>query len=186
MNLAAGSFASRATALVLLMAVLLLVILLVVLPANTRVEQTVTQLEGSHLRVQKLDLSIARLTLDLQNIQSGDFSGLVWQGQKTGEVTARIQARLGEITSENGIQLRSITSVPTQKMQTLTTIGLRVEGEADLEQLARFLQTIEAHVPVLLVKRASIRRLNQTREFSAQPMLSFQIDVSAPILLEGE
>lgn len=170
----------------LLGAVILCGTLFGLLPIKSRIERTTLQLQQAHITEQRLTRSILNLNTDLASIQIDDFSELIWQGQLTGEVTARIQARLGKVASDNDISLRSINSIPTQKMQSIPSIGLRVEGESDLAQLAMFLQIIETQTPVLIVTRANIRRVNNTREFSEQPALFFQLDISSPVLLEVE
>jgi len=123
----------------------------------------------------------------LENIDAANFQNEIWQARQLGEMTARIQARLGEIARENGVTLRAVTPAVARDMPHVETTALRIEGEADLAQFRNLILNIEQHSPTLFIERATIRRLNRVERISEQPLVFFQLDIAAPIrIAEGD
>ncbi|MEE9455321.1 MAG: type II secretion system protein GspM [Paracoccaceae bacterium] len=144
-----------------------------------------SELTAAHLEKDRLTRAAANLTYQLENIDTVDVQDEIWQARQLGEMTARIQARLGEIARENGVTLRAVTPAAARDMPHVDTTALRIEGEADLGQFRNLILSIEHHSPTLFVERATIRRLNRVERQSEQPLVFFQLDIAAPIRVEG-
>lgn len=151
-------------------------------PALQSVEATKAELSGLLIQETRLKATVARLELETSLSDTDDLGVYLWQAKQAGEATARIQAALGEISRNNGIVLRSITPAAAPPVPYVEAVALRIEAEADLEQVADFVTALEQHSPVLLISRATLRRLNRPA-FSEQPVVFFQIDLIAPYVI---
>lgn len=149
-------------------------------PAFDAVRKTSEELHQKQVQKSRLTASIASLEHEIKDLTGGELEGVVWKAEQSGELTAQIQARLGDMASSNGVNLRSITPTGTREMPSTHATVLRVEGEATLDQLTAFLQELEFHTPVLMVERATLRRLNRPGQNLAQPLVFVQLEVLAP------
>lgn len=141
-----------------------------------------TELERTKLEIERLTLATARLEAERDSLQGETTISKLWDGTQPGEISARIQSHLNDAASESGISFRSITPLPPRSAGTYTSFGFRLEFEAGLGQLARFLQDVEYAAPALPVERATLRRVIRPGDRSEQPIVFAQIDIVAPVL----
>ena len=149
---------------------------------NTALDEKIT---AAHLERARLEEAISNLTSKLASMDTTDAQGEIWLAKQAGEMTARIQARLGNLARQHGISLRSVTPAKAAQLPHVDTTALRIEAEADLEKLRDFIVAIEHHSPALFIERATLRRLNRPDRSSEQPLIFFQLDISAPIKIDG-
>jgi hypothetical protein len=148
-----------------------------------------SQLDGvvtARAELDRLTASIARLTAEASSLGGGNAENLRWTGQQVGQMTATIQSHLSLVAQQTGIQLRSVTPDVLEDSILGQAIGFRVEFESDLGKLVDLLSVIEFAAPVLIVKRATIRRLTPTEEQNELPSLYVQLDLVAPVDLTEE
>ena len=107
------------------------------------------------------------------------FDG-IWSAATPGEATARVQAQLSDLASQNGISFRAITPLRTEAIPLKQAVSFRIEAEAQLDQLVAFLRAAEYASPVLVFEKGSIRRLSKPGAATPQPVVFFQFDVFAP------
>jgi hypothetical protein len=110
---------------------------------------------------------------------------MLWRASQTGQATALIQSKLAKLATTHGSNLRSIGPTRSRDLNLAQTSGFRLEMEVGLDQLVLFLRAVEHHSPVLIIEKASLRRLNKLNKDQAQPLIFAQIEVSAPVVLEG-
>lgn len=142
--------------------------------------------------IERLGESIARLSAQRANIDDGGMAHIVWSAAQMGEATAQIQSALSAIASQRGVSLRSVTPTGQRSLSLSEAAGFRLELEASLDQFGGFLTALEYRMPVLVIERATLRRLNRpvstnpVAGLSLQPLLFAQIDVLAPVSLSTE
>lgn len=159
---------------------------LVVLPFVDDVATTRAQLERETRALWQLKASLAQLEAREAALSSEESAGLGWAGRQLGQVTAVVQARLSEVARTRGIRLRSVTSIPSEPIAETETVGLRLEAEAPLDQIAGYLRDVETLTPVILVRRLNLRRLSRPTDAAAQPVVYLRLELAAPIVLAAE
>ncbi len=177
---------SRLAALAILGGVLAGVWFFIVAPVMQIQAAQTADLQAAQVEKVRLTAAITNLTFRLENGDAADLKGEIWQAKQAGEMTARIQAELGDIARANGITLRSVTPARAPQLPLVETTALRIEAEADLSQFRALIIAIEQHSPALFIERASIRRLNRPGRISEQPLVFFQLDIVAPVRVGGE
>lgn len=146
----------------------------------------ITHLNALEGELATLDVRSERLAAELALVKDSKTDGLKWQADGLGVATARIQARVSEFASENGIALRSMSPTGEAKLSGTPTVTFRLEAEATLDRLVSFLRTLEYGQPAVLVQASNIRRLNRPGNDGQQPVVFVQLDLSAPIEIAGE
>lgn len=171
-----------------LAALALLVWAAVIQPIRTWQAEALAGRDAAVREMARLGDRIAALTAERAGLSEGGTLDIVWNAQQMGQATARIQSALSGLASERGIALRSVAPSGTRDLSLAMAAGFRLEFEAMLDQLTGFLTDIEYHSPVLVVERATLRRLNRPQTAAAggglqQPLVFVQLDVLAPVLL---
>lgn len=175
---------SRLLALVLTFGMLAAFFFLVVQPmAQWRAAQF-AKAQDAILERDRLQNSSERLTVLRETLSNSEALSLSWSAPSEGEVAALVQTRLAEAAAKSGISFRSVTPLPNARSSTTAQIVFRLEFEADLAQLTKFLGDTEYAAPALPITRATLRRLVRPGDQSTQPVIFAQLDVSAPILIE--
>lgn len=177
---------SRLAALAILAVLLIAVWFLIASPIIQENSSLAADLQTAQAEKIRLAATITNLTFRLENGDSADLQGEIWQAKQAGEMTARIQAELGAIARANGITLRSVTPARAPQIPLVDSTALRIEAEADLAQFRALIIAVEQHSPALFIERATIRRLNRPGRISEQPLVFFQLDIAAPIRIGGE
>lgn len=157
----------------------------VIAPLGAMVRNAEQALKGSQEEAQKISLTIKRLKGEIEELETADLSGAIWLAEREGALSAQVQSRLGEMARSEGVGLRSISPIPPVDLPLAEATALRIEGEATLDQFGAMLHGIEYNAPLLLVNRATIRRLARPARDSAQPQIFFQLDIVAPARLGG-
>lgn len=153
-------------------------------PVFEHVHQTTAELGHKRQQRSQLTTNIATLEREIEELSGGELTGVIWRSEQIGELTAQIQASIGDMALTNGLKLRSITPAGNRELPSTDATAMRVEGEATLDQLSNFLQELEFHEPVLMVDRAVLRRLNRPGRNPEQPLIFVQLQVLAPSRIE--
>ena len=132
---------------------------------------------------EQLQNSISNLKAITENRSEEAVSGIAWQGNSKGEVSAKIQSRLSELLRGNGVSLRSITP-QISGTETGAAIRLSVELEGPLDHVVAALRDIENNMPPLIVGKAGFRRVQTLTSGTSQPSVSVQLTISA--IIEAE
>lgn len=159
---------------------------LVLNPLAAWKKNSVAQLTEAQQETSRLQASIVRFQTEKAQLASGDISEIIWTAALLGEATARIQARISELASQEGLALRSITPIGERDFPLTGAVALRLEAEASLDKLTRFLIKVDHHTPVILIHQANIRRLVRPGELPQQPLLFLQIEIIVPVDITGE
>lgn len=151
-------------------------------------ERTKTQIMRTTLEQEINDLRARSVSLNQQfsGVGQANVEQYLWKAKQAGEMTAKIQAELGKLATQEGISLRSIIPTVSKDFSQIETTGLRIEAEADLSQFKDFILTLEQHEPALFIERAILRRINRPGISSEQPLIFFQIDILAPVKIGDE
>lgn len=155
---------------------------LIIAPLSIWREDTISSLLSVQTEKEELSQSIMRLQAERDSYAREDLTGVMWQASQMGQATARVQSALNDIARRNGIAMRSIAPINGQSNE----VAFRLEFEASLDQLVPFLKQVEYDQPVLLISRASLRRLVRPNNISSQPDILVQIDIAAPVTLIDE
>jgi hypothetical protein len=108
----------------------------------------------------------------------------VWRAEREGEALALVQAAVSETARRLDVQLRALTPIPAPDLPLVDAIGLRIEGDMPLDRLVDLLVALETREEALVVRGASLRRV--PRPDGAQPVLSVQLDLTAPVVVGDE
>lgn len=174
---------SKIAAGLLLAGLLALVYVGLFLPVSDWREDTLLQTKNAELELQRLSAAKSRLEQQALALETSTDEDLFWAAEQSGEAFAQVQSHISEAAKQAGISLRAATPLPLQKNGKLDNVVIRVEFEADLGQLVKFLRQLEYDAPALPIERATVRRLLRGGDASVLPVLFAQIDISAPFLL---
>lgn len=177
---------SRLVTLAVLLTFFGLIWLAILAPLAAWKMSSVAQLEAAQQEASRLQASIQRLQTEKAQLASGDISEIVWAAPLLGEATARIQARVSELASQEGLALRSITPIGERDFPLTGAVALRLEAEAPLDRLTNFFIKADHHTPVILINQANIRRLVRPGETPQQPLLFVQVEIVVPVDISGE
>ncbi len=182
-----GSALSRTLALALAVSSVLFILALVVVPLSNWKRDLKAARAAAIDEAQRLTTTIAQLRKEAAEFSGGGIRDIVWPASQLGEVTARIQARIGELAQANELAVRSITPSGEREPALTRVVAFRLELEAELDDLAEFLIASEYHEPILAVERATLRRLARPGPPTEQPLLFVQLDILAPVQMpDGE
>lgn len=182
----AGAIGTRLLGVGALVAVGALVWLGLVVPLQTWGNTQKEALSAAQSKTLHVLQSVQNLEAEKQALGAGaEFDG-VWSAQNLSEATAKVQATLGDIARQNGISLRSISPLSQPSLPLLEAVAFRIEAEASLDKLVRFLRQAEYSDPILRVEKASVRRLSKLDLSGAQPIVFFQLEVLAPVETTSE
>lgn len=140
--------------------------------ALSRAQNEQKLLEG---RIEDLRSRRASLTQEQLPIE-------LWTTADLGRATALVQEAFVAVGREAGLEIQTVTPRDGVKAATAAAVGFRLEAEAGWDAVVGFLDSLERHAPPLLIDRAVIRRLNRPGERAEQPLVSLQIDISAPLI----
>jgi hypothetical protein len=135
----------------------------------------------------RLTRSIAALQAEKTILSGNGDVGFLWRSAQLGTANAEVQSAISDLAAKSGISLRSITPLPPSdgQAQSGTTVAFRIESEAALDALKQFLSTLEYNDRALVVRSGSLRRLARPEGEQPMPVVFFQLDVIAPVTLEG-
>lgn len=174
---------SKLAAVAVLVAVFALLWTVVVAPLANWRDATLSRSLAVSTETQRLEIARMRLQAEQAQLGTVETSNGFWAAAQTGEAYARIQGALARSASDSGISFRAMTPLPASKRDGLESAIVRIEFEADLQQLTTFLRAIEYASPALPVERAVLRRLIRPNDKSRLPVLFSQIDIAAPLLI---
>ncbi len=178
-----NSAVSRLAAVGVLVAVVALLWGLVAIPLAQWRADVLARSDAATAESERLRSARMRLDARQASLSSVEISNGFWTAAQTGEAYARIQGALAKSASESGIRFRAMTPLPTANRNGVEIALVRIEFEADLQQLTGFLRAIEYASPALPVERAVLRRLVRPNDSSRLPVLFSQIDIAAPLLI---
>ncbi|MCU0826008.1 MAG: type II secretion system protein GspM [Tabrizicola sp.] len=140
--------------------------------------------------IQQLDLTVEALTAEVRALSGTQSLDLMWSAEQSGQASALVQGRLSDLARAQGLSLRSIAPLPNRDLPVAEGVGFRIELEAALDRLVPFLIAVEHSKPLLVIERATLRRLARPGETNAsggsgplQPELFVQLDIIAPVQL---
>ncbi|MEO8531355.1 MAG: type II secretion system protein GspM [Deltaproteobacteria bacterium] len=145
--------------------------------------QAFSNLQSLRADEARLITSLATLRKEHAVLTGSSDVSFIWQSAQIGTATAEVQSALSDIAGKSGISLRSITPLPESKSGSGSTIAFRVESEATLDTLTRFLGALEYNDRALVVRLATLRRLARPGSEGPQPTLFFQMEVVAPVIV---
>lgn len=174
---------SKLAALTVLAAVFALFWTVIVTPVANWRAATLSRSLAVSTETERLEVARTRLQTEQAQMSTVESDNGFWTAAQTGEAYARIQGALARSASESGISFRAMTPLPVSRRDGLESAIVRIEFEANLQQLNDFLRAIEYASPALPVERAVLRRLIRPNETSSLPVLFSQIDIAAPLLI---
>lgn len=155
-------------------------------PAYDWKSNSIAQLSASQTENAKLITSLSRLNAERAQLSGDSSLAIIWSAKRLGEATALVQSEISNLAATHGIILRSVTPVSSKDMPFTSAIGFRIEGEATLDKVTKFLVSLESNTPALIIERAVLRRLNRPGRTAAQPGIFVQLNMIAPVMLEEE
>ena len=174
---------SRLAALSVLLVPLISCWVFIIAPVAQWRADTVSRTEVAKAEKTRLMATKTRLENEQAVLSSGQSEELLWKADQVGEAYARVQSALTEAAVANDIKLRTITPLAHAQDRNSDTARVRVEFEANLEQLTAFLRTTEYKKPALPIQRAMLRKLVRPNSTARFPVLLAQIDIAAPVSL---
>lgn len=129
--------------------------------------------------IQSLELQKEAAEADL------DIDGS-WQAADPSQATALVQAAITRRARAAGISFRSIAPIRSPDLPHLSTVAFRIEAELTLDLFVDLLKAIEFDAPLLMIERASVRRLARRNSDALQPSVFVQFDLVAPVMLPGD
>lgn len=186
------SIASRLSAVVALFAATVLLGLFVIGPVSEWRSGVLQRASTMVEDIERLDLSVQTLTAEARALSGSQRVDLMWSAEQSGQASALIQGRLSDLAREQGLLLRSIAPLPNRDLPIAEGVGFRIELEAGLDRLVPFLIAVEHSTPLLVIERATLRRLMRSGDPDVadgsglqQPELFVQLDIIAPVQLDA-
>lgn len=187
---------ARALAMAVLVVGLLGIGQFVVRPVVAWHQSVNARLADTLAEIARLDQTLLALAAERQALTGSHDLDLIWAAEQSGQASAMVQGRLSDLARDQGLALRSISPLPVRDLPLAQGVGFRIELEASLDRLIPYLVALEHSIPLLVIERATLRRLTRAGEPvdspaapSLQPELFVQIDVIAPVQIaaaEGE
>jgi len=118
-------------------------------------------------------------------MQGGEFL----PGVNEGAINADLQTRLKGFTEGAGARLRSMQGLPPKSSDRIKYSGARVEIQGSMQTLQRAIFSIENAKPYLFVMNAEIKpalSAGNAAGVAQEPVIQAQLDVFAPISIEGQ
>ncbi|WP_339691982.1 hypothetical protein [Celeribacter baekdonensis] len=162
-----------------------LFIALVVLPLSRWKLGVEVQFDTETSRIVQLQERLSSLQHDLSSASDLPTQDLLWTAPQIGEVTAKIQSTLTNQARDSGLALRSIAPTGAEEEDFATFAKFRLEGEVRLDSTLNFLRKLEGNAPPLLVRNATLRRLNRPGNAEEYPLLFIQLELVAPVRVGG-
>ncbi len=134
----------------------------------------------------RLSDTVASLLAVRDGLTGADTDGMVWNAEEAGQASALVQARLSNLARARGLAFRSVAPLPTRDLPLTQAIGFRLEFDTPLDRLTDFLIAVEGDLPLLVVERATLRRVSRPETPATpqlQPEVFVQIDLVAPVAL---
>ena len=178
-----NSLSERFIGYALVLALAGLVWIALISPLSSWRSDSLLQHEAATREHSKMLTSTRRLQSEVEFFSQSGSQAYIWQAEQSGEATAKIQSELNNLATKSGITLRSISPAAAKQLPFTTGTTFRLEGEATLDQILSFVLSIEFNEPALLTERASLRRLIRPGRTSEQPLMFFQLDIIAPVLI---
>lgn len=151
------------------------------------VRQSVSaQVERESKRHQDLSARLAALIAEEERLSSIAVETIGWQGDRVGEVSARIQSEINLTARRLGLQLRSVTAIETEPLAGQETAGLRIEVEAPSDRAMSLIKALETTEPPILVSRMNVRRLNRNAPNLTQPIIYLRLELQAPVQITSK
>ncbi|NSX56913.1 type II secretion system protein GspM [Parasulfitobacter algicola] len=178
-----GSLISRFMVLLIIGGLVLLIWIAVLSPLVTWRNQAQSNLLSAQTELARLERSIAQLQIEQTRLSADDATSILWMASQSGEATARVQANLSTMARQSGVNLRSISPVRARELAFSQAVAFRMESEATLDQVVSLLRAIEYSTPPLVIERANLRRLARPTRTSDQPLMFFQLEILAPVIM---
>ena len=129
------------------------------------------------------DAAAARFNAALSSAQNGEVEQLpkdaILTNPSSAAASADLQQRLNRIFAAAGGERAASTVLPSEDDDAGTTLAVRLDGEAHLEQIAQTLLQLETSLPLTFVERLELRPV-QTTEDTPSGQLLIRLTVSAP------
>lgn len=181
-----GSLAARVLALSTLVVIGLGVWVFVILPILDWRRDIAAATQRNSQQIERHVASIEDLSSEQAQLQATSIDPFLWTAREQGAATARVQERISQLASENGVSIRAITPTGAREIPSADAVSFRLEIEASLDQLTPFLAGVEEHTPALAIERADLRRLARPGPPPMQPILFAQLEILAPIRIDAE
>lgn len=151
---------SRALALGLLAGVLLVLVGAVLAPFAAHLSNQDAEIETEKTTLARFR-AIAALRADAAEMERQGRRAAQSEAYLKGETealkTSALQAQLTELASGKGVRVRSARNLTARERDDLRFIGVRVQFNADVEQLRELLHAIEVTRPFLLVEGVQVQ-----------------------------
>lgn len=173
--------ASRLAAVALLLATVAFVALAVVVPYVSHVSQLAQDIETEREALGRFE-AVARLKASTAEVERAGAAAAESDAYLKGETealkTSALQAMLSELAQSMGVRVRSTRNLPLREKDDLRFIGVRVQFNAEVEQLRALLHGIEIAKPFLLVDGLQVQPLTlYSREQEQGAGLEVRLDV---------
>ncbi|WP_208353081.1 type II secretion system protein GspM [Pseudaestuariivita rosea] len=180
-----GTLISRVLVVLTLVTVMVLIWVALLSPILNWRSQVQNELQSAQIEQARLQRSIAQLMTEQARLSADDATSVLWTAFQSGEATARVQASLSTMARQSGVNLRSIAPVRARELPFSQALAFRLESEASLDQMVALLRAIEYSNPPLVIERANVRRLTRPTRSSDQPLVFFQLEILAPVIITG-
>lgn len=177
--------------LALLLALILLLVLVLLLPVMERHARYELELlrDGRQLqRLQSIEASREELEATEAQYQARGLAEWFYEAKyDSSSIGLDIQRRVTAVLTENEVQLRSITPLPTQRRGNEQVLGVRVNFNASMPALLASLQKLEQEKPLLLLEDVRINPSAQrTAVAGGAAQQRVEVQMSVVTLLPGE
>jgi hypothetical protein len=172
----------RIIAVGLLLVVVAVVASLTVVPFVQRVSALSEQIEEERLALGRFAAVVARQgdVADLDRMgRSAAESGAYLPGNSEPVRAAGLQTLLSQLAAANGVRPYSTRTLAARERDDVRLVGVRVQFNADIEQVRVLLHRIESHQPFLFLEAVQIAPVSpySQRDPSQTGVLDVRLDV---------
>ncbi len=157
------------------------------LDQNSHYDRIIEQKQDQLVRYQRLIATLPGLEAKLQLLKSDEKSDAYYlSAQDAAQGGISLQRRTEEFIESTGAELTSIQIVPGASLQSVDEVIVRLRLRAGIETLSYLLHEIEGSMPLLFVRKLSIRGLSGRRNKDVvNTTLDVNMDVSGYVRREA-
>lgn len=142
-------------------------------PGHERLGASVARIEALHAEAEALGARIGML--EQAGVTEASAPTIARFAATASAAALGLQDALVELAREHGLELSTFGAQPAPESLTLPAVGLVLEGEGELADLARFLAALEAERPPIAVAQLSLRDESRRRAEGGMAPVAFRI-----------
>lgn len=143
------------------------------LPGQERLRASVARIEALHAEAEDLGARIS--AIEQATAGEAPAPAIARRAATESEAALGMQRSLVELARQNGLEPSTFGGHPAPEGLTLAAVGVVLEGEGEIEDLARFLAALEVARPPIAVGQLTMRDQSLARAEGGEAPVAFRL-----------